>query len=215
MTPNTAWSRPLGGRAASLTSFLLAALALGAATPAQATGRYLLRDDTSETQISGKRDGLRRPNLGRANSYHAIWEISLWEKGDDACKIAAKSRHLNTLGTATSRDELKSSCNNDKKTVSFPDTNTYVRGVQVCLSSSGKIKGLRLYGTRLNHSTGRLSDLRNPKEFTRPNCRNNWKNTVYCPPEKIAWMVRPYKTGSNFNGLQLLCRTVAPQPTHP
>jgi len=129
-----------------------------------------------------------------------------------------KSRHLNTyVGKNDIFDE--SQCNENgggKKTLSFTNSDTYIRGVRVCLNNAGtRVKGLRLYGTKLDRATGALNNLAGYEGWSRPNC-NTWKTIRYCPAGKVATRIGiEYRVqqfiGDEVQGLKLICRSVIPK----
>lgn len=198
----------------------VATIALGSLTAVAASSLYELDDDSTTTQLSGGSSGWYTtvgPSGG--TDYQAIYEVSMWEDGDSPCRLQMKSRHLNTyVGKNDTFDE--SQCNENassKKTIAFTNSDTYVRGVRVCLNNAGtRVKGLRLYGTKLNRSTGALEHLSGYKGWSRPNC-NTWKTIRYCPAGKVATRIGiEYRAqqfiGDEVQGLKLECRTVSAKP---
>jgi hypothetical protein len=194
---------------------ILAAVALLSGSAAAAmTTLYELADDATTTQASGTLNSDYYDFLTpvNANSYQGIYEVSMWESDDEPCKMQLRTRHLNTYaGKAATWSE----CTDDagaKKTITFSNSETYVRGVSVCLNNGGdRIKGLRLYGTKLDRATGDLDHLAGFKGWARPNCNDNWQTIRYCPAGKIASSITIIqKNSGEASGLRLVCRSVGP-----
>jgi hypothetical protein len=176
---------------------------------------YHLDDAEFLTQFSGYRNAVVRK--GGEEDYKALYGLELAEEGDGPCYLKAKSRHLNNYSTASYTYDANGCSENDssRETVEFTGTDTYIRGIQVCMNSDGeRIKGVKIFGATLNRSTGALTNVATPKEFDRPNC-NTWKVAQYCPPGEVATQVRisyvdfAYYT-DEINGLALVCRAVEP-----
>ena len=186
------------------------AVMLSVAGAAWATTNYILKTDKTTTQSSGTRPSAHVESPG--GDYQGLYEMSMWEDGDSPCKLAAKSRHVNTYkgDTVTWKD---SRCNaKSKKTVSFSNTDTYIDGVQVCVNGGGdRVKGVKIFGKKLNRSTGALTDA-GSKKFERTNCKT-WKTTRYCPAGKVAsgvsigYQLQQF-IPNNITGLALECRSV-------
>lgn len=87
-----------------------------------------------------------------------------------------------------------------------------VRGVQVCRNSgNGRVKGIRVYAARVTTS-GDVSVVNGRQEDKKLGCGNNeWRQAVYCPPNKIAFGLRvhhePTARGrqDKITGLSLSC----------
>jgi len=92
------------------------------------------------------------------------------------------------------------------------NNDTYVRGIQVCVNNSvvPRIKGVRIYGTKLNRNTGALVDTNGYKGFSRPNC-STWKTVKYCGPNKVATGLEIHHINNWFAGLALVCHAVLPK----
>ena len=210
-------THPIGTKAMrlakTLAATLLSTLTLASAT-AVASSLFILDERTTTTQASGSTGDLVNNRVGPDGglNYQALYEISMWEDGDHPCKIQVKSRHLNTYeGKSATENECTSANDGTKKTISFTDSDTYIRGVQVCLNNSNdKIKGLKLYGTKLNRSTGRLENLSGSKSWERPNCNGNWKTVRYCDAGMVAVAVEAERDiyYKDFKGLRLQCKAV-------
>ena len=186
---------------------------------AQAANLYILADDAKLAPVSGVKSTAGR--AGHGGDFQGIYGIKLYEDNDKACKATGMSRHLNN-STEKVAAFVANDCSNpgSEKTARFAEKNTYVRGVQVCHKGGGgkyadMIKGIRLYGARLDKNTGALDAVSGFKEIVRPNC-SDWKATKYCPVGKVAsqiemqYQANPYGP-DYFVGARLLCRTVDPK----
>lgn len=189
---------------------LAVAITLTVSGTALAGPDYKLKTDSSTTQRTGKSGSTTTVSPG--GDYQGLYEIRMWEDGDVPCKLTAKSRHLNTYsGKSATSNKCRGSAKSEKS-VSFTDSNTYINGVNVCLNSKGdRIKGVKIFGKKLNRSNGSLSDA-GSKKFERTNCKT-WKTIRYCPAGKIAVGVKISYTkqsliSDEFGGLALVCRTV-------
>lgn len=191
---------------------LLATLALGSATALAAATKYKF-DGYQRTQVTGKKDGsIVVKEVSTDDDYQGLYEITMWEEQDKPCKLRGKFRDLNSYyGKRDVFDICYTSANSGtKKTLSFTNTETYIRGVNVCMNKKGdRIKGLRIYGAKLNRDTGQVQNLNNPKEWKRPNC-HEWRTARFCGPGKLATGIRIQQaTGSrSIQGLALECRNV-------
>lgn len=186
---------------------------------AQATTLYKLNDPVTVTSLSGTTlPGGGIKVLGGTKDFKAIHRITNWEKANNPCKMKVKMRHLNDYKATTDTKELWSNCDNDKITVGYSDTETYIRGIQVCLNNS-VIKGLRVWGSKLNRTNGSLTNVAQ-KEDKRFNC-SKWKTKYFCPAGHIATQIEANhdggtglpnyatRTGSGYRGIKLVCREVA------
>lgn len=193
---------------------LVVGISLSVAGVAQAGTDYKLKADGSTTQTSGKSSGqsVSSATATPGGDYQGLYEIRMWEDGDVPCKLTAKSRHVNTY---SGKNATTNKCNGSaksEKNVAFTNSDTYINGVQVCLNSKGdRIKGVKVFGKKLNRSNGSLSDA-GSKKFERTNCKT-WKTIRYCPAGKIAVGVKVSYTrqsliSDEFGGLALVCRTV-------
>lgn len=197
---------------------LAAGLFLASATAAAAfTTLYTFDDDGTTTQRSGTGSGYGPTDIleptGGLN-YQGLYQVSMWEDTDVPCKIQAKFRHLNTyVGKQVTWDNFGQCGVNasTKRTVKFTDTESYVRGVNVCLNNAGdRVKGMRIYGAKLNRSTGALTNLSGFKGWSRPNC-DDWQTIRYCPPGKVATrLIVEDEPGNGIQGVRLTCRSISP-----
>lgn len=190
-------------------STLAVAAAVSAATgPVDATTLYMLDGPTHMTSVSGSTSSLSKV-LGGTKDYKAIHRISNWESGNHPCKVKIKMRHLNKYTATSETETLDSGCDNDKISVGYSDTETYISGIQVCINNH-KIKGLRVWGSELNRHTGGLSSV-GRQEDKRSNCNNNRKTKYLCPAGEVATQViMPYGL-KDFVGAALVCREIVAQ----
>lgn len=194
---------------------LAVTVALSLAASAFAVTKYVLAKHVFETQISGRSGDTGV--IPSQDDHQILFGVDLWEQGDRPCKFRARTRHVNTNATdsfvADTHRCLPSS--RSKKSIQFSKTNEFVRGIQVCLNSKGnKVKGIKIYGARLDVGAGTLTNISTPKKLERANCKD-WKNAVYCPNGMLAHQVRAYwwnfwGTG-DLRGLSLRCRKLKKQ----
>ena len=182
-------------RNSRIPTLLTAAVLLSSATALAATN-YKLSGDAHTTKVSGKRgDGERRLAPAAGADHQGLFQVTLWSPSEGVCKVQMKSRDLNTYVTRQAKWEEAGvmgwdGCANNAKnkhTVAFTGSETYVRGINVCMRK-GIIAGVRLHGSRLNRGTGKLSKLSTAKDWKHREC-TNWMTPQYCPAGKIATAV--------------------------
>jgi hypothetical protein len=174
-------------------------------TAASAAINYILGDREHLTKISGVGTGGQW--TGESGNYQAIYAVDEWESYDDACGLAARTRHMNLLGSQR-HEVIAGDCKvSGVKTAELTNTDTFARGIQVCLSATDRVKGIRLYGARLDRATGKLTNTTGYQEFTRPNCKT-WKTATYCPVGMVATRLGGPIVHHNFTGISLYCREV-------
>lgn len=180
------------------------------AVSAYATNKYILGSVTI-AQVSGVKQ-IFIDTVEPGGSYHGLYGLTLEEDGDYACKMTAKTRHINTASEKVTEDQLTRYCSNpgSPKTVAFTLQDRYIRGVAVCLNAAeNNIKGIRIYGADLDKSTGDL-DPKGEKEFSRTNCKH-WKTAKYCGVNKIAVGVDVHHSTTKYSGIALRCKKVDPK----
>lgn len=190
---------------------------LGLAVPglALAAQLYILDSTKHFSPISGNSTATAR-TVGADGDYQGVWGLELFEKSDFPCQATVKSRHLNTSSEKFDSEALNGcSSPGDKKVARFAEKNTYVRGIQICQrgGSGGHstfVKGVRLFGAKLNKASGALTQVTGHKEIKRANCKE-WKPAKYCPAGEIASRIVFYYTLNNvgpsfFVGAKLECR---------
>lgn len=162
------------------------------------------------TSISGNNE-LDARAVGTNNNYKAINRVSNWERSDIPCKFRAKMRHLNDFKESMSTSELISRCDGDKITAGFSDKNTWINALQICHSSNtDRIKGLRVWGAKLNRTTGALKEVGKDQD-DRPNC-SKWMKKLSCPVGELATkIVLEHTAAGAFTGVSLRCRQIVPQ----
>lgn len=133
-----------------------------------------------------------------------MWKIEGREKSDNPALIAW-DRHLNNFDTKKYVQNSWASSANSPKTIGFDDSDTYIRGVAVCLNKSKtKLKGVKIWGAKVNRNNGVLNTISTPKKWERTNCKH-WGEAKYCPGGKIA--TGPSGAGRAI-GIALECRKV-------
>jgi hypothetical protein len=188
----------------------------------EASANVALTGEESRTQFSGKYDK-SVTIIGSDTDSQGMFEIEAAESGDYPCHFKIRRRDFDSLSNsqyANGGDDNRSCdwTSKSKEVLSFSDTDTYIRGVQVCLNGNEtRVKGIRVFGARLNRATGALANVSGNKEFVRPNCKqNDWKAAVYCPVGQVATKLRISSTGRygsmvETEGLGLLCRAITVQ----
>ena len=176
-----------------------------AVTSAQAATLYELDSSATTTRTSGSMYPAST-TLGSTGDFKAINRITNWESGDRPCHMKVKMRHLNNYNESSASHNLKSTnCSGDKITVGFSDTETYIRGVQVCTKWS-RIKGLRVWGSKLNRQNGALTNVARVED-KRPNC-DRWHVKYYCPAGKVATQIIADHNSPDYTGIALKCREI-------
>ncbi len=173
-----------------------------------ATTLYKLSAGESVTATSGVTSGGSYKTLGGSKDYKAIHRITNRESSNHPCKMKTKMRHLNNYTATAETESLDTGCTKDKITVGYEDTETYVRAVQVCTNNT-KIKGLRVWGTKLDRHTGNLTNVAR-KQDTRTNCIS-WHSKSECPAGNVASKIKVSYGLKDFFGISLVCRTVIPK----
>ena len=181
-----------------------------------------LDGDVHWTAASG--DTAEAPKiLGHSNDFQAFYGLEWWEDGDDPCKFAASTRHLNQQDNAKvdTADFCSGSAGN-KKTILRRAPNEYVSSIQVCTtdkkdSARDKIKGVRLWGRTVDTKSGALGPENGPEEVRHTNCKT-WKAKVSCPAGTVASKIKVYAehwsgtSGAGYGrGIALGCRRVLPK----
>lgn len=202
---------------------LLATAVLGSGTAHAATQKYKFDGQDFVTQPAGKKgdfvtgpNGILaepdvRPPSGGPTDFQGIYEISMWEQLDYPCRLRVRSRHLNNYEGRQSAWARCDGSNKSLKTLKFADTETYISGINVCLNKKGtRIKGLRIFGSKLNRNTGNLTSA-GSKEWERPNCKN-WQTARHCPTGQLAQGIRVEYNQYTVIGLRLICREVIEKP---
>jgi hypothetical protein len=175
-----------------------------------AATKYVFKGDRFTTKVSGTKD--EAPSLVGyfAGGYQGLYGLAMWETNDKPCRVKTYSRHLNTLSTKTDNGGSSDYCKRAKKSVKLANTDTFVRGIAVCHSGTGRVKGVRLYGAKLNRKTGKLSNVSGSASFERTNCKT-WKTPVYCPVGKVATSLKVHRESlssrSSIVGYALTCET--------
>ena len=191
-------------------ALVLALSTLSIVNTTTAATLYEVIAPSTTTAVSGGSASNSTKSIGGGNGFKAVNRISHYERQDYSCRFKVKMRHFNKYNQSTDYKELLSNCDNDKITAGYSDTESYIRGVQICVRSANQhLKGLRVWGSKLNRSTGNLTNL-GKVEDKRPNC-NQWKTARYCPAGQIATEIKANYTGSTFEGVALVCQELVPQ----
>lgn len=175
---------------------------------ANATTLYKLDNQTTTTAVSGA-DWGNYDWFGGTRDFKAIHRITNWESSNNPCKMKVKMRHLNKYTSSTdSHSFVSGGCNKDKISVGYDDPDTYIRGVQVCNSNGigEPIKGLRVWGSRINRVNGALTNVARDQD-KRNNCAK-WKKTQYCPAGQIVAQIKVSHIAPDYTGIGLICREV-------
>lgn len=182
-------------------------------TAALAATEHMLGDATWTSQVTGTGDTLS-PVYGPQDAYQALYGVTLHEQRGRATELTLMSRHLNTGADEKTAmpwgpDWTKPTA---PMTVQFNNQDTYVRGIAVCVNANGeRLKGVRLYGTKLDHETGALTHADETKEIVRPSC-TDWQPAQYCPDAHVATGLHHTSVADKgFSGLALRCQQVEPK----
>lgn len=124
--------------------------------------------------------------------YGAVQTVANYEGRIDKCKGGGPTKAAGIDST--------------KGLVFLRGGSSYVTGLNVCLSSSDRVKGWTLYG-KSNESPNTVSD-----SFKRSNCpKDGWKKRVNCPNgTKAIGIQAHFKPGTGKNsdmlrGMRLIC----------
>jgi hypothetical protein len=185
---------------------------------AYAATKYILGGAASSTSHSGNVEPLQG-EVGHGGDHQGLHTINMWENNNNPCSLQAVSRHLNTYNARSDKWNICGGSENAKRTVSFSGTgtDTYITGLQVCLSNRNKlgnhgvaaVKGLKVWGKTLDRGSGALVDA-GTKKWERSNC-SSWSNVVHCSAGRVATKVKVTYQGKRATSLALECRTVQPK----
>lgn len=171
-----------------------------------AVANYVLEGDETETPVSGTRDAAPG-SLGELGDYYAIIGIEMFEDRGEPCGVRSYSSHLNDGNTRMVASGVTASCNDAGRRIVFGEADTFVRGIEVCHSDDGVVKGVRLFGARLDRDSGRLRSVLETPVFTRPACRG-WMGGAQCPAGKIASRIEVHRNPLwDIIGYSLICET--------
>ena len=192
-----------------------------AASTAHSADKYTLGTSVTKTGWTGLFISERAKFVkGSDGPYQGIYKLEWWEKGDSACKMKATSRHLNTYKTeVASWDKCRSGgvAPKGRKVIEFTNLETYITGIQLCLSPVGvfnigfcaggcprTMKGAKIWGRKLNRATGVLESA-GTKKFSRTNCKE-WSVERHCPAGKVATHIEI--NSSSAHAVKLHCKSV-------
>lgn len=171
-----------------------------------AAGNYALKGDESETPVSGTRDAAP-DHLGGLGNQYAVIGVEMFEDRGEPCGVRAYSAHLNDGSTRMTASGVTANCNTGGRRATFVDADTYVRGIEVCHSEDGVVKGIRLQGARLDRDSGRVIPVAETPMFRRSGCRA-WMGGAGCPGGTIASRIEVHRDPHyDVIGYSLICET--------
>ena len=160
----------------------------------------------ASTKISGYKGGYQIKHLGRTTEY--VYRIELSENGDRPCRVVAASAAQASL---TWTDKKLDNCDtpSGSQSVSFSggaNGNRFINAVQVCTSSSTRIKGMKAWGAVVADDGTVTTYAQNPQTWQRTNCKD-WGAKAECPSGQVAVGVDLHyqADGPAFVGLALQC----------
>ena len=158
-----------------------------------------------QTAVSGNHGGTTW-SFG-IDGTRGITGLSIGEKSDDPCYMSLEKKDDDDGSDTTS--PYTSQCNGGAHSVdlnvSFPNNPRYfVRGISVCLSNSGKVKGVAIVAAKLPAGSSDVEELVDFTSDQLTNC-STWKPWVYCPTNSIAQGMLIEADGDTFVGLALDC----------
>ena len=161
------------------------------------------------TKISGYKGGYQIKHLGRTTEY--VYKIELSENGDRPCRVVARSAAQGAWENETLTDRKLDNCDTPSgaQSVSFnggANGNRFINAVQVCTSSSTRIKGMKAWGADVADGGTVTTYAQNPQTWQRTNCKN-WGAKAECPSGQVAVGVDLHyqADGPAFVGLALQC----------
>lgn len=139
--------------------------------------------------------------------------IGWGERGDVPCRITPSSRETGTRDrlSRTSKRCGKNSNNSDSDPSLVKLYESVITSIDVCSSSSTRMKGIRIAGDRVNQD-GSIKNILETDQAEKPNC-NSWSGPKLCPSNRVAsglvvhW-AESSGTKEMIVGLQLICRTI-------
>ena len=151
-----------------------------------------------------------------SGSSYALRKLKFYEMTDDPCLIYAYYKTMNTADQAETFNgkgklHLKDGWSGSMEEVDV-GANHFITGIKVCTndkdSSKAKIKGIKLYGARLN-SDGSLTQNSTPATFSRNNCKE-WHSKVSCPSGQVVDGIRGYYNDKKygFSGIAIHCSSI-------
>ncbi len=126
--------------------------------------------------------------------------------GSDDCLFKIRTRETDS-GTKTSRGL---SSNREELQL---DADMAIGGIEVCTNSTNKrLKGIRIYGDRINSDGSTTYVPSGTVMRKKPNCLGNWHDRVLCPTEPqvtlaTGLLIHTKESGA-ITGLQLVCRAI-------
>lgn len=181
-------------------------------TAALAATQHILGGDAWTSPVTGVGEDLS-PVFGPDGAHQALYGVAFYEQRGRATEATLMSRDLNTGDDVKTAMPVGPDWTKPMAplTLQFNNQDTYVRGIAVCVNAKGeRIKGVRIYGTKLDRETGALTEAAETKEFARPNC-TAWQDAQYCPDTHVATGLHHTNAADKgFSGLALRCQQVEP-----
>jgi hypothetical protein len=144
-----------------------------------------------------------------ADGIRGITGLSIGEEWDDPCYMRLEKKNDDDANDTTS-PWTSAWCNSGASSVDlevgFPNNPRYfVRGISVCLSNSGKIKGVAIVAAKLPVGSNDVEELVDYDSDQLPNCAH-WEPWVYCPTNSFAqYVLAEVENSDYFTGLSLAC----------
>ncbi len=141
-------------------------------------------------------------------STYAVTGVTIGEHNNHPCYLGIDGKDPEH-GSDTEDTSTAFLCNggaNIRLEAGFPNNPRYfVRGLSVCLSNSGRVKGVAVVAARLPVGSADVEELVDYESDQSANCAT-WEPWVYCPNNMVATGVQFGEDNENFTGLGLVCR---------
>lgn len=176
--------------------------------PGDATGREIdYSVPGTDTAISGDPGSGGWAPLNFWATY-ALTGVTIGERNNHPCYLRLDGKDPEN-GSDTEDTFTSWLCNggaNISLEVGFPNNPRYfVRGISVCLSNSGRVKGVAVVAARLPVGSDDVEELVDYDSDQSANCAT-WEPWVYCPNNMVATGAQFGEDNENFTGLGLVCR---------
>lgn len=190
----------------TVAAFLLIVLVSIATTAEQGS-------NVNTTAVSGFSGSAVTVNL---ESPLALTGIGTRENGDKPCQVTYSFRNLNSGSGQAGRDTNLTcvSGNSSSRKDAILGDNFYVYSVQVCTTNvnntaRSRVKGIRIWGARVNPDNSNVRRTQTQQSFERTNCPNDgWRNRVRCPKNKVAVGLELHEGERGLSGVALICANV-------
>jgi len=164
---------------------------------------------TDWTRASGGQGTIHHRWVGEPD--RALTSLIFREQANDAVRVEFVGMNLCTgppcASSTDHRFELRSGNLTSQQSVWVGEWH-YAVALEACISRSGKLKGLKMWGARIRPN-GTLAAASQPAEFERPNCRD-WGPKIQCGADRVVvglWLREDANKG--FVGLSIKCGRVA------